>query len=88
MFQIPCVFLYCYYFLRYDGDVDTSISSAVMIYIVEQQPFNRLHHVIVGDTLPRAMHTFDYRWVNYSAHAKQKAELSNLLTSVCLCSCV
>ena len=29
---------------------------------VEWQPFNRLRHVIVGDTLPRAMHKLDYRW--------------------------
>ena len=38
------------------------MSSAVMILIVERQPFNRLRHVIVGDTVPRAMHTLDYRW--------------------------
>ena len=35
---------------------DTAMSSAVMIWIVEQKPFYRLWHVIIGDTLPRAMH--------------------------------
>jgi len=30
--------------------------------IVERQPFYRLRHVIVGDTLPRIMRTLDYRW--------------------------
>ncbi len=32
------------------------MSSAVMIGIVERQPFYRLQHVIVGFALSRAMH--------------------------------
>ena len=31
-------------------------------WIVERQPFNRLRYMIVGYTLPRAMHTLDCRW--------------------------